>query len=214
MNLRTFVGRIAGTLLALFLAEQSAHAFYDPSLGRWINRDPIKERGGINLYGFVGNNPVDYVDLRGLDVTGVFDTGTGLLTLTDNQTHEAVSVYAESGGNPFGQPVPSGPYDILEQGGRPDFYRLEPLDNPYGDDKHNATGRNKFRLHKPGRTIGCIAVKSREDWKQVKDLLEKTERERRIVESKSRNPFAPSYEELLWYGTINVIDSTKRLPTR
>ncbi len=28
---------------------------YNPADGRWINRDPIAEEGGLNLYGFVGN---------------------------------------------------------------------------------------------------------------------------------------------------------------
>ncbi len=36
--------------------------FYDPNLQRWISRDPIAERGGINLYGFVLNRPVALVD--------------------------------------------------------------------------------------------------------------------------------------------------------
>lgn len=36
------------------------------SMGQWINRDPIGEAGGLNLYGFVGNNPVKYVDPYGL----------------------------------------------------------------------------------------------------------------------------------------------------
>jgi hypothetical protein len=35
-------------------------------LGRWISRDPLEENGGLNLYGFVQNNPVDYYDLFGL----------------------------------------------------------------------------------------------------------------------------------------------------
>ncbi|MFM1945070.1 MAG: hypothetical protein RI897_4052 [Verrucomicrobiota bacterium] len=38
------------------------YRFYNPSTGRWINRDPIGERGGINLYGFVGNEPLAAVD--------------------------------------------------------------------------------------------------------------------------------------------------------
>jgi hypothetical protein len=33
----------------------------------WPNRDPLGEEGGINLYGFVGNNPINYVDKFGLD---------------------------------------------------------------------------------------------------------------------------------------------------
>jgi len=40
---------------------------YDPSLQRWLSRDPIGEMGGINLYGFVGNNPISGVDPFGLD---------------------------------------------------------------------------------------------------------------------------------------------------
>jgi RHS repeat-associated protein len=39
---------------------------YDAEIGRWLNRDPIGEWGGINLYGFVGNNPVNFVDPFGL----------------------------------------------------------------------------------------------------------------------------------------------------
>jgi uncharacterized protein RhaS with RHS repeats len=28
----------------------------------WLNQDPIGERGGINLYGYVGNSPVNNID--------------------------------------------------------------------------------------------------------------------------------------------------------
>jgi RHS repeat-associated protein len=39
---------------------------YNPSLGRWINRDPIGQRGGINLYGYGANRPTSLRDLSGL----------------------------------------------------------------------------------------------------------------------------------------------------
>ncbi len=39
---------------------------YNPSLGRWINRDPIEEEGGLNLYAYVGNNPISGIDSLGL----------------------------------------------------------------------------------------------------------------------------------------------------
>jgi RHS repeat-associated protein len=42
------------------------YRYYDPVTGRWPSRDPIGERGGINLYGFVGNNGVNRIDLLGL----------------------------------------------------------------------------------------------------------------------------------------------------
>ena len=40
--------------------------FYDPNLQRWINRDPIQEEGGINLYTALGNSPTFLVDPQGL----------------------------------------------------------------------------------------------------------------------------------------------------
>ena len=40
--------------------------YYNPSTGRWLSRDPIEEQGGVNLYGFVGNNPTNSQDALGL----------------------------------------------------------------------------------------------------------------------------------------------------
>ena len=40
--------------------------FYNPELGRWINRDPIEEKGGLNIYGFIDNNTLVYFDVLGL----------------------------------------------------------------------------------------------------------------------------------------------------
>jgi RHS repeat-associated protein len=42
------------------------YRFYDPNLQRWPNRDPFDEEGGLNLYAFVGNDPIDYYDRFGL----------------------------------------------------------------------------------------------------------------------------------------------------
>ncbi|MBN8457991.1 MAG: RHS repeat-associated core domain-containing protein [Verrucomicrobia bacterium] len=42
------------------------HRWYDPLTGRWPSRDPIEERGGVNLYGFVENNSVHRFDAFGL----------------------------------------------------------------------------------------------------------------------------------------------------
>jgi RHS repeat-associated protein len=39
---------------------------YNPKLGRWLSRDPIGEEGGINLYGYVGNAPINLFDPLGL----------------------------------------------------------------------------------------------------------------------------------------------------
>ncbi|MEI2722125.1 MAG: RHS repeat-associated core domain-containing protein [Verrucomicrobiota bacterium] len=41
------------------------YRFYDASLQRWPNRDPLQEKGGVNLYGFVRNNPLNLIDSDG-----------------------------------------------------------------------------------------------------------------------------------------------------
>jgi hypothetical protein len=70
-SVRTKVSLIL-TLLLLFLASsQIASAWYDPGVQRWINRDPIQEKGGINLYQFVSNRPADFVDLFGLKISSI-----------------------------------------------------------------------------------------------------------------------------------------------
>ena len=52
-----------------FDAESSlyyyGHRFYSPVLRRWLTRDPIEEEGGLNLYGFCGNNAVCRYDKDG-----------------------------------------------------------------------------------------------------------------------------------------------------
>lgn len=53
-------------ILLLFTAFPNlASAFYDPAAGRWISRDPIEEHGGVNLYGFVGNDGLNSYDVLG-----------------------------------------------------------------------------------------------------------------------------------------------------
>ena len=39
--------------------------YYRPETGRWASRDPIHEVGGLNLYAFVENNSLLYIDVLG-----------------------------------------------------------------------------------------------------------------------------------------------------
>src|SRR5690606_25312877 len=41
------------------------YRWYSPYFQRWLNRDPIGENAGINLYTFVHNEPVGFVDADG-----------------------------------------------------------------------------------------------------------------------------------------------------
>jgi RHS repeat-associated protein len=51
--------------------------WYDAETGRFISEDPIGFLGGINLYGYVGNNPISYSDPFGLDRRGGGGGGRG-----------------------------------------------------------------------------------------------------------------------------------------
>jgi RHS repeat-associated protein len=42
------------------------YRFYDPNLQRWANRDPLGEKGGLNLYAFTHNRPANTGDAWGL----------------------------------------------------------------------------------------------------------------------------------------------------
>ena len=43
------------------------YRYFDSLTGRWPSRDPIEERGGVNLYGFVGNDGIGKLDFVGMD---------------------------------------------------------------------------------------------------------------------------------------------------
>ncbi|OGL45190.1 MAG: hypothetical protein A2149_00190 [Candidatus Schekmanbacteria bacterium RBG_16_38_11] len=45
---------------------QNGFRDYDPKLGRYIEPDPIGQWGDVNLYAYVGNNPVNLIDPKGL----------------------------------------------------------------------------------------------------------------------------------------------------
>ena len=47
------------------------YRYYSPALGKWLSPDPIEERGGMNVFGFLGNDPVNAVDVLGMYMTGV-----------------------------------------------------------------------------------------------------------------------------------------------
>jgi RHS repeat-associated protein len=121
----------------------------------WLSRDPIGESGGTNLYGYVSNDPVDFIDPFGLHYE--YNQTTGQLTYVDDQTGVRTPVAAGYAGhgqglnNPNLQnvpnvgPIPQGTYTIGPAHNNPhtgpDSMNLTP------DPNNNMAGRDAFLMH-------------------------------------------------------------------
>jgi RHS repeat-associated protein len=103
------------------------YRYYSADEGRWLSRDPIGESGGRNLFGMVGNDGVNWVDILGLDRL-VFD-GKQLCRMSDdlkecNKCWDAVSGKDLDGNGKFDDfseddqkqqnrgPIPEGEYEL------------------------------------------------------------------------------------------------------
>lgn len=72
--MRTSQSALAGTRHRFHGRELSAATglvhfrarWYDPAVGRWISKDPIRLHGGLNLYAFCADDPVNFTDRFGL----------------------------------------------------------------------------------------------------------------------------------------------------
>jgi RHS repeat-associated protein len=115
------------------------YRFYDPGAGRWLNRDPIGEQGGLNLYGMVGNDGVNLIDYLGLD--WIQYTGTQI-TMYGGAPPDKSKVIAQCNATsgltsesqkpsksnvPNEGPIPGGDYSINLKG---DPNRVAPVPGP------------------------------------------------------------------------------------
>ena len=76
----------------LYLTKYRA---YDPYSGRWLSRDPMGEYGGINLYGYVDEDPVDATDPNGRWLFVI----TGLVGAAGGAGGDFIVQYIRNGGN-------------------------------------------------------------------------------------------------------------------
>lgn len=81
---------------SFYLATNRA---YSASLSRWMNRDPIAERGGINLFKYVNNSPTNFSDPSGLSGVGA---AAGAFIETSTEAGAEVGAIAGSSFGPEG----------------------------------------------------------------------------------------------------------------
>jgi RHS repeat-associated protein len=144
---------------------------YDPEIGRWISKDPILFGGNdTNLYGYVMQDPVNFIDPMGL--RWEYNSNTGQLIHFDNQTSVrtlAGNGYSGTGPGRNNQsmspvsnvgPIPVGSYTMgpavnSPQTG-PNVIPLTP--NP----GTNTFGRTGFQIHgnnsSDDASRGCIVM--------------------------------------------------------
>jgi RHS repeat-associated protein len=65
-NPYTYTGRELDPESGLFYYRAR---YYDPTMGRFLQEDPIALLGGVNFYSYVKNNPIKFIDPEGLLVS-------------------------------------------------------------------------------------------------------------------------------------------------
>jgi RHS repeat-associated protein len=81
--------------------------YYDPSLGRFISEDPLGLAGGINLYRYSNNDPINAVDPYGLECTTAWGSYVTYMAPLGVTLHEySFLICADDGGEGGGALAP------------------------------------------------------------------------------------------------------------
>jgi hypothetical protein len=138
---------LVGVLLGMLVLPFETQAFYNPTTGRWLSRDPAAEGGGVNNYAFALNDPVDDIDSDGL---------RPLRPPSPYPYPWPPTIPIPTPPSPF--PRPSGPLPTPGPIGGPYNYNVRPWwPNPEVTTMYRSTGRQaqdacrRLALAKPGQ---------------------------------------------------------------
>ena len=154
---KLYAGMLYHTGSGLYLTKYRA---YDSTTGRWISRDPLREGIGSNLYTYVLNNPLRWIDPTGLAVTITINRTTytpnsivGTINVTSTVTSSTFSGNTLENRSPPNSnlPVPPGTYPAsVRTDHTPN--RIELTGVP------NATNIQIHPGNTPSDVQGCFAV--------------------------------------------------------
>jgi RHS repeat-associated protein len=159
------------------------YRYYDPVTGRWPSRDPIEESGGINLYGFVGNDGANWIDVLGLSklkgtvwmrclrckngpsknqMTCWFEMPDGT-TGRPFPANKGTNNPSQDPNDPYGfrGPIPPGEYDVLPKPSGPQENTRTPegrIDYRRGTPAITQPGLRPGQIRRPGRTRGGLMI--------------------------------------------------------
>ena len=164
------------------------YRFYDPQTGRWPSRDPIEEDGGVNLYGFVGNDGVNWVDMLGLKAYMICNrckgtSGPMRCIAYDDKNGATSNPFTTNDGENRGvtpegkynlEPKPNSQMDTKNQGLPPGNIGNGKVTGPGGTEfpqgtpsvtrpglkpgQPNSGFRPTVRVHGPGLSLACITT--------------------------------------------------------
>jgi len=180
------------TVAMMFLATQAQAVLfwarpYDPNLGRWIQRDPIGEQGGLNLYGYVGNNPVNYIDPVGFDLDtpgmreGLADVGEMMLTTISwgfDKIDTGLDIMRHSE-NPFIRGPGAGLWGVSMIWGGPEKKALKEAAEAARIAEEIAKGRAAYEQAVKG--LSCKAAQMSADGKSSEDIARALWADRRAI---------------------------------
>lgn len=153
--------------------------YYEPETGRYISPDPIGLMGGMNVWGYVGQNPLDYIDHLGLFRILINDLGDrhgatyGGVMIVIGENGQVVKVPISTWPNPnhpspgiaigsfpgtYGPQAHQGRIDGITVNNRAPVPTLGP--NPAQGGKSIATGINIHCGYNSNRrgSAGCITI--------------------------------------------------------